>query len=72
MGTLLSYLWIGTHPLRLKCTNGKPDALSSARGVNGLFKSVYSNQIDVTIRDACLSSVVNGDGAISEILLSVT
>ena len=26
----------------------------------------------MTIRDACVSSVVNGDGAISEILLSVT
>jgi len=33
---------------------------------------VYSDPIDVTIRDSCTSSVVNGDGAISEIQLSVT
>ena len=40
--------------------------------MNGLFKSVYSDPIKVTIRDSCTSSVVNGDGAISEIQLSVT
>jgi len=72
-GTVSNMGWSpDTHPMQLKCTNGVYDATPTARGVNGLFTSVYSSQIDVTVLDPCLTSVVNGDGAIGHIQLSVT
>ena len=52
--------WVGTHVLRLKCTNGNTNnALTKNRGVNGLFKSVFSNAITLEIVDPCTSSHVN-------------
>jgi hypothetical protein len=72
VGTVSNTGWSpDTHPMHLKCTNGVYDASLMARGVNGLFTSVYSSQIDVTIIDPCLTSVVNGDNAIGHIQLSV-
>ena len=64
-GTTTDLAWVGTHPMRLKCTNGVADSSASARGNAGLFNTVYSSQIDVTITDPCLYSVVNGDAAIT-------
>ena len=39
--------------------------------MHGLFNSVYSNEIEVTIRASCVNSLVNGDVGLKEILLSV-
>lgn len=34
-----------------------------ARGENGLFKSVFSQKIELKINNPCMKSVVNGDGS---------
>ena len=44
-GTTTDINWVGTHPLRIKCTNGVFSSDPAARGTNGLFKSVYSDEI---------------------------
>ena len=41
-GTITDFTWIGTHPMRIKCTNGQADTSPTARGVGGFFNSVYS------------------------------
>ena len=68
---ITDYSWLGTHPFRIKCTNGVPDASPDARGNGGLFLTVYSDPIDVLIIDPCLISVVNGDSAIEKLRLKV-
>ena len=52
--------WVGTHMLRLKCTNGNlNNALTRNRGIDGLFKSIYSNSITLEIVDPCTTTRVN-------------
>ena len=68
-GTITDVSWLGIHPFRLKCTNGIYSAAAGSRGTNGLFTTVYSTQIDVTILDPCRSSVVNGDNGITSYTL---
>ena len=51
-GTISTKEWVGTHPMRLKCTNGVYDTLSTARGINGFFNSVYT-EITVKIVQPC-------------------
>jgi len=58
-GLAPSFQWLGTHPFRLKCTNGSANTSATARGNAGLFNSVYSPQINLTLLDPCLRSVVN-------------
>lgn len=60
-GTANTVEWIGTHYLRLKCINGQYDASPTARGVNGLFTHVYSNEIELNFSHPCANSVVNQD-----------
>lgn len=70
-GTVTDLAWLGTSTIRIKCTNGIFDASPSARGVNGLFSSTYSDDITVIFENPCKASVVNGDGAISKLELRV-
>lgn len=52
--------WVGTHTFRLKCTNGNTSNGSmSARGVDGLFASVYSDPIKLIISNPCASSKIS-------------
>jgi len=60
-GTLDTFAWLGTHKFIIKATNGKFDSNPTARGDQGLFKSVQSAQFTLTIINPCLTTVVNGD-----------
>ena len=57
--------WLGTHSLVIRGTNGQQDSSATARGDGGLFDSVDSSPILVTIIDPCINSVVNSDNAFS-------
>lgn len=59
-GSTTSKAWIGTHKLRLKCTNGnKKSAQTRNRGEDQLFNTVYSDEIELVIKDPCAESRVN-------------
>ena len=63
-GVMNDFGWLGIHTIQIKATNGKYDSDPQARGVNGLFKSVYSTPIKLQIINPCDQSVVNGDGSL--------
>ena len=59
-GIVETFDWVGTHLLRLKCTNGNRDNFSMRnRGTQGLFNSVYSQPIELIIEDPCEFTRVN-------------
>ena len=51
----------GTHTFSLNCTNGMADYSANARGIDGLFHSVMSDQFQITIINPCVYSIVNHD-----------
>ena len=59
-GTVTNFDWIGKSTLRIKSTLGRFSD-SNIRGNRGLFKSVYSEPITLTINNPCINSVVNAD-----------
>lgn len=56
------FKWLGTHWFRIKSTLGIPDPSPVARGKNGLYKTIYSDPVPVTIVNPCRNSTVNHDG----------
>ena len=50
--------WVGTHRLRVKGTLGSYSALPDAKGVNGLYQTVYSAPIELTVLDPCRNSTL--------------
>ena len=80
-GAVQDFTWLGTHQFAIKSTNGKLDTSPTARGNSGLFSSVISDVLTITIVNPCLRSIVNADGGlavenlfvpINESLLDVT
>ena len=63
-GTATHKKWLGTHRFVLRGTNGSFDSSPQARGVDGLFKSVVSDQIEVKIVDPCIETLLNPNGAL--------
>jgi len=53
--------WLGTHWFRIRSTLGQPDPSPIARGNGGLYKTIYSDPVPVTIVDPCRNSTVNMD-----------
>ena len=47
--------------MRLKSTLGSYDPSPTAKGVNGMYKTVYSKEVKLTIIDPCRNSTVNED-----------
>ena len=51
--------WVGVHEFELKTTLGTYST-TSARGTNGLYNSVTSSEtLNVTIKNPCVTSIVN-------------
>jgi len=63
-GSTNNMSWIGTHPFKIKGTNGTFGAMST-RGTNGLYNTIDSLDFTVTFGDACDISTVNSDGGLS-------
>ena len=59
--TITDESWYGTHTFIIRSTNGKLNTSSTAPGKNGLFYSVDSVPISITIKDPCDDSIVNSD-----------
>ena len=57
--TLIDRKWLGTHTLIVRGTNGMEDSSADARGDSGLFASVDSVPLLITITDPCIDSTVN-------------
>ena len=53
--------WLGIHNLRIKSTLGSYNSTLTAKGVNGMYESVNSKTVKLTILDPCRNSTVNGD-----------
>ena len=53
--------WLGTHYYRIKSTLGTPDPSPIARGNAGLYSTVYSDPVPVTVVNPCRNSTVNLD-----------
>ena len=53
--------WLGTHYYRIKSTLGTYDPDPNSRGNNGLYGTVYSDPVPVTIINPCMNSTVNSD-----------
>ena len=70
-GTISDLTWLGTSIIRIKCTNGIYDASPTARGVNGLFTDTVSDDINVIFENPCNASIINDDGGVVNIELSV-
>lgn len=51
--------WLGIHYLRVKSTLGIYNPDPDAQGYFGLYHSVYSDPIKLTILDPCRNSTVN-------------
>ena len=60
-GTVNLQSWLGIHTLRIKSTLGSFNSSPTAKGVNGLYNSGYSKQVELTILDPCRNSTVNAD-----------
>lgn len=58
-GTISDRIWIGTHTFIIKGTNGEEGSSLSPRGNDGLFDSLDSVPISVTIVDPCSRSIVD-------------
>ena len=61
-GAVQDFSWLGAHTIYIKSTNGAKDLSVTARGDQGLFRSVSSQTLVINIINPCLTSVVNGDG----------
>ena len=59
VGRPMDLKWIGTHIFVMQGTNGKLNISAKARGNNGFFGNVLSQQLTVEIRDPCLSTVLD-------------
>ena len=59
-GQVTDRLWIGTHSFQVQSRNGVFDS-ESVRGEQGLFGSVTSETITVTVVDPCEQAIVNSD-----------
>lgn len=64
-GAVQDFTWLGTHQIAIKSTNGKLDTSPTARGNSGLFSSVISDVLTITIVNPCLRSIVNADGGLA-------
>lgn len=64
MGTIFDRSWIGIHTLKIRSTNGRLTNDPLARGRNGLFNSVLSKPLTISIVDPCLNSIVNSDSSL--------
>ena len=60
-GTVNLQSWLGIHTLRIKSTLGSYNSSPTAKGVNGMYKSVNSKEVKLTILEPCRNSTVNGD-----------
>ena len=47
--------------LQIKCINGEEDKSQNARGDRGYYNHVYSNLVEITIRNPCKQSIVNNN-----------
>ena len=63
-GQVIEKLWVGTHSFQVKSRLGVFDA-ESERGDQGLFGSVDSEILTITILDPCEQAIVNSDGSIA-------
>lgn len=63
-GTIDQASWLGSHTFQIKSTLGSFDPSTSARGINGLYKTVVSDPMTLVILDACAGSVVNADSGL--------
>lgn len=60
--------WVGVHTFLVRGTNGSFDGSVNARGNNGLYASIDSAPLQVTVTDPCHNSIVNADlGSLFEI-----
>ena len=59
-GQVTDKLWIGTHSFQIQSRNGVFDE-GSERGENGLFESVDSEILTITVEDPCTEAVINSD-----------
>ena len=64
-GTPTDRKWLGTHIIVIKGTNGVEDSSVDARGNNGLYNSVESAPLSLTIIDPCADSIVNSNAQFS-------
>lgn len=63
-GVVSDFSWLGTHRVIIKATLGTKDLSATARGVEGLFLSVLSTELEIQIINPCLTTVVNGDSGL--------
>ena len=61
IGALQTFSWLGLHTIKIKSTNGKRNTDSTARGKEGLFRSLLSEEMQIKIVNPCLNTVVNAD-----------
>ena len=60
-GVMDDFNWLGTHYFRIRSTLGTPDPSPIARGNAGLYKTIVSEMVPVTIINPCRNSTVNMD-----------
>ena len=61
-GVMDEFDWLGTHYFRIRSTLGTPNSSPIARGKAGLYKTIYSDEVPVTVVNPCRNSTVNMDG----------
>ena len=61
-GQISEKLWIGNHSFQIQSRNGVFSA-ESERGDHGLFGSVDSEILTITVVDPCELAIVNSDGS---------
>ena len=62
-GQVIEKIWVGTHSFQVQSRLGVFNA-ESERGDQGLFGSVDSEILTITILDPCEQAIVNSDGSI--------
>ena len=63
VGNFNARVAVGTHTLAIRGTAGSPSTAPDARGVGGLFNSVDSIPIELTVLDPCPFTVINLDNS---------
>ena len=61
-GKVTEHRWIGTHSFQIQSRNGVYNE-ESKRGEQGLFGSVDSEILTITVLDPCEQAIVNSDNS---------
>ena len=63
-GSFKDKKWIGTHSFQIQSRNGLYSNFRT-RGEKGLFGTIDSDIITITVFDSCATSIVNSDGGLT-------